>query len=461
MKAEDAEKARQLWKFDENDPAQHMMKVMFGCGIFAGFRGSTEHANFNIAQVTRGIYPDKYEDRDLAGVPYVAISNFQDKTNKLSIHKSYLRDTSHILRFPVLAENKADFGGALVRLVGKMSPGQTRIYCFPASDQAKSGFQRAGYPTASFYADKPLGYKSISKYMKEGAKILGLPTDFRPHSLRSAYITCLANDPSVSTKEVMIAGRHSSTSASAGYMRPDGISEGNRLRALGCAPDKKASQKVEEKVESSPLVEVKKEEVKTEENTTAGLKTTGLEDPLPVPYGDDEYNVGLSQEEWSMLELEDALPSSDSDDSSWFEPIELKGRKNSLEEDYVEVPSMTQVGIEELKDDLAELKEMMEEKPKKKKSQNQIIIGQLKEQVNTLKRKLEAREADELYKESLEVAAEKELEAMTERFMRERSRRKEVEKENKEYEQFYESRFPRSGPKRKLPKFGGMKKRGI
>ena len=427
-----------------------MTKVMFGCGIFAGFRGSTEHANFNIGMVTTGTYPEKYEDQDLAGLPYVSISNFQDKTNKLSVHTSYLRDTQHVLRFPVLADNSADFGGALVRLVGKMAPGQTRMYCFPASEAARDSFKRSGFPTASFFAERPCGYKSISKYMKDGAKKLGLECagNFRPHSLRSAYITMLANDSSVSMREVMEAGRHSSVSASAGYMRSDGISEGNRLRAIGCAPPKKARKNsdVDENENAAtmpPVMPMKSEDVV--EKKEAGLKTTGLFDPFPFEQPDLSQSQGLSQTDWSLVDLEDALPSSD-DDSSWFEEIELKGRQ-SIKDDYVEVPSMTQVGIEELKGELAELKTMMEPKPKK--SENQIVIGQLKDEVNNLKRKLRQREDDELYKDSMESAAEKDLEAMTEKYKVERSRRKQLEKENAEYEEFCSTRFPRDGPKRK------------
>jgi hypothetical protein len=36
--AEDAEKI-DLSKFNEDDPNQHMMKVMFGCGVYCMFRG--------------------------------------------------------------------------------------------------------------------------------------------------------------------------------------------------------------------------------------------------------------------------------------------------------------------------------------------------------------------------------------------------------------------------------------
>ena len=169
--------------------------------------------------VHKGTYPTNFEDPQLAGKPYVAITNFQDKSNKLSVHNSYLRDTSDVMRFLVDYEDPANFGSSLLRLIAKHSPGQVRMYCSVASTSRRATLARSGHPNAFFIPNKPMGYKKIGNLIKKlGQKVLGLPPTFRPHSLRSAMITMLANDPSVSTKETMKAARHSSVSATNAYI---------------------------------------------------------------------------------------------------------------------------------------------------------------------------------------------------------------------------------------------------
>ena len=259
--ANNVDKAKQLHKFNEDDPIQHMLKVMFGCGLYAGFRGSTEHAYFTTEMVSQGHYPQNFEDKTLAGKPFVAISNFQDKSNKLSVHNSYLRDTANILRFKVNFECPNDFGASLVRLMDKHSPGQKRMYCFLASEAKKATFCRSGFPNACFFPDRPIGYKTLLNYIKTVAVvILGLPVSFCPHSLRSACITMLANDPAVSNKETMRVARHSAQSTTTAYMRADGISEGNRLRAFGLVTTPSSPVAKKQKVEEELPMEFKKEE---------------------------------------------------------------------------------------------------------------------------------------------------------------------------------------------------------
>ncbi len=101
LSSAEVEKVKELSKFNEDDPIQHMVKVMFGCGLYAGFRGNAEHTHFNMSMLHFGEYPKNHADPMLAGRKYVSISNFEDKTNKISVHNSYLRDTSDVLRFPI------------------------------------------------------------------------------------------------------------------------------------------------------------------------------------------------------------------------------------------------------------------------------------------------------------------------------------------------------------------------
>ena len=124
--------------------------------------------------------------------------------------------------------------------------------------------------------------------------------------------------------------------------------------------------------------------------------------------------------------------------------IVLKGRKKEAE-----VPSMTQVGIEELQDDIDDLKAMM---TPPKKSENQKTIALLSAEVRRLKRKLELRDKEWLYQDSLASAIEDEKEDLKYKYEMERKMCERVKRENAEYEQFLESRFPLSRPRRVFPR---------
>ena len=70
LSAIDVEKIK-LELFDEVDDRQHQMKLLFGCGLYPAFHGSSEHTNFCKQQILFGTYPDTYENPVLAGKPFV------------------------------------------------------------------------------------------------------------------------------------------------------------------------------------------------------------------------------------------------------------------------------------------------------------------------------------------------------------------------------------------------------
>ena len=107
------------------------------------------------------------------------------------------------------------------------------MYCQPASTQYILTLRREGHSNATFYAKKPLGSKSIAKFFKESAVILSLGPDFKPYYPCGACIAALANYSYVSLAATILVACHTSA-ASKGYQQVDGISEGNRLCALGC-----------------------------------------------------------------------------------------------------------------------------------------------------------------------------------------------------------------------------------
>ena len=211
----------------------------------------------------------------------------------------------------------------------------------------------------------------IRSLMQDGARILGLPVTFKPHSLRALCITRLANDSSVSLAETMSVARHSSVSASKTYQTLDGHSEHNRLRALGVPVEKLAITKEA----SLPLPEDSK--------SFQGA-------PPEVCYSD---MPGLIKRKNN--DIEDLGSSSESDSETSINIGSHHLRNNDV--------SLTQVGIENLKEDIGDLKEMLVEKPppKPRLSENQRQILELSNVVKGLKKELIEKNHDRLYYESL------------------------------------------------------------
>jgi hypothetical protein len=232
LSAADAEQIN-LSLFDEDDPHQHMTKIIYGLGKEFMLRGN-EYASLLVSQVIFGNYPRSFEYQALAGHPYVALDNLLDKTCKVTVHNNYARQTSDILRIPIIEDDLSNLGASIKRLMPKLAPGQKRLFCKVASpDYIKSTYRRHGDLTSMFYPNCPLGHNKIKELIYQGAEMLGLPRNFRPHALRAVGVTKLANDSAISTAEVCRAARHSTASASKMYQTTDGRSEANRLKALG------------------------------------------------------------------------------------------------------------------------------------------------------------------------------------------------------------------------------------
>ena len=66
-----------LAMFDENDPEQHLMKVLFGCGAMFGFRGSAEHTYLELGHIRKGVFPAGHP---WEGKTYYGFGGFQSKT---------------------------------------------------------------------------------------------------------------------------------------------------------------------------------------------------------------------------------------------------------------------------------------------------------------------------------------------------------------------------------------------
>ena len=204
--------------FDESDPRQHQMKILFGCGAKLGFCGSGEHTYLELMHIRKGVFE---EGHPLAGRTYYGFGGFKHKTKKLTLSNCYMNNgDDDLLRVPVIPGNPLCLGSSIERMIAKFTPGQTRFYCkVMTPKQKKSYVADGGDPQHEFQPHVCLGKTKIKELFEDGAKILGLdkPEDFYPHSLRAMFITDLANDPNVSNKELLSSACHASISSSIAY----------------------------------------------------------------------------------------------------------------------------------------------------------------------------------------------------------------------------------------------------
>ena len=104
------------------------MKILFGCGLYFGFRGRSEHQDLEKEHIGTGTFQ---KDHAYGGLPYVSVRVMNDKTNRITLHNSYLRDTGKLMRIPVLDDNPTSscFGGSLLRYLKKMNNDQRFVHC--------------------------------------------------------------------------------------------------------------------------------------------------------------------------------------------------------------------------------------------------------------------------------------------------------------------------------------------
>lgn len=434
------------------------MKIAFGCGRDLAFRGNAEHTFLTKEQIVVGVYPDDHPDPMLRGQWFVGFKhmNNADKTHKLSVHNSYVRETE-MMRLPVNFDDDDNTGAAIVRYLEKMSPGQERLYCQVASDAHRKELTRQGYPNAVFYASKPLGVNSMRKLMKDAAQILGLPADFKSHSLRHMCITKMANDPGVSLAETMLVARHSSAAASRNYQAIDGVSEGNRVRALGIKVPPVAPARDLMMASSKNLASYNKpgtpmchEKVPVATKVDTSGKYAVFEGELS-PEACEMIETVHSEVEAKVEEVYKYDVEEEEVASAASTPVVLKGKK---------LPNMTQLAMEDLKLEMEELKSALEEEGNKKPralSENQLKIKRMreevkelrealynldkdrdsdKEEIDSLKKQLRERESDDdLYYESLEHDFDMDKRNLETELFEEKKSRRAIEQEKRVMEQ--------------------------
>ena len=173
--------------------------------------------------------------------------------------------------------------------------------------------------------------------------------------------------------------RHSSVAASRTYQRTDGISEGNRLRALGILGDNVPSKDISDKAVSRSTSPAQQVIVELDQ------------DGIPVPA--------------------DSVPLPD------FSPRPFP---------------LTQVGIEDLRSEISEVQHMMSAPPQKP-STNQQAIMELRNVVKSLKKQLENRNNDILDFRSMDHDNDVELQKLREELREMRRDNYKLKRENDEF----------------------------
>ena len=127
--------------FDERDIWDHQMKIQLIYGGLTGFRGSREHALFELPHVKRDVYEP---DHPLAGQEYWGLQPRQYKNHQMTTANPILEEYTHG-RIPCGDINDpASPGGCIGRYMEKISPGQERIYCYEATKSEKNRFPQVG-----------------------------------------------------------------------------------------------------------------------------------------------------------------------------------------------------------------------------------------------------------------------------------------------------------------------------
>ena len=182
-----------------------------------------EFANFDVGTFESG--------HPFQGQEFYGIQSFQDKTNKLTTTNTVILRTTG-MRIPKGDVNDPkSIGGCITRYLGKWSPGQTRLYCKPATASQKIHWTSIGYPKAAFSANQPIGVNTIRKMMKDAAVKLGFSAT--GHAFRRLFVTTIVNTPGVSTEEALASSRHNSVAAQRAYMVRGKASEAAKLAGMG------------------------------------------------------------------------------------------------------------------------------------------------------------------------------------------------------------------------------------
>ena len=80
-------------KFNENDPCQHQMKMLFRMGIYVGLHGNAEHTNLEIWNIMHRVF---LHGHPYVGYEYFGFNGLVDAIHNLSVHTNHVQDSKTI-----------------------------------------------------------------------------------------------------------------------------------------------------------------------------------------------------------------------------------------------------------------------------------------------------------------------------------------------------------------------------
>jgi len=111
---------RAVTTLDRNDPKQLIMLILIFNGLYFGLRGQ-DHANLQVKHLAHGNFEEGHEYGEYK---WVGLTNFDDKSHKLSVHQSYLRDHAHTMRLPIITDHPTSPGTIYWDYIkNRLSPG--------------------------------------------------------------------------------------------------------------------------------------------------------------------------------------------------------------------------------------------------------------------------------------------------------------------------------------------------
>ena len=221
-----------LSKFNKSDIFQLQEKVLIIMGVYFGLCGDQEHCQLKSTHFSTGMYPTNHPM--FPGLKYTALTVIpKEKKRQLSLNNAFVcKSDKELGRFPHFpGQPKIDVGGALYRYLQAL-PENTPEFKGACDQFYRSIEVNKVTNLPYFHCNLYLGKNYIRLQVQSAYDHLGINKGTWNHAMRSAFITRLTNDPSVSLKEVMRAAYHTSATASAIYMKHGNESESNRVSAL-------------------------------------------------------------------------------------------------------------------------------------------------------------------------------------------------------------------------------------
>ena len=114
--------------FDESDPQEHQMKLLYGCGCNFGLRGNDEHTSLEVWNIVHGYFDSLHP---CVGYEYYWMDSLPGKRHKLDVNNDQVWGNLDYMRLPVLYNNpwSGCLAGSIERFLPKLRPEKIQIFC--------------------------------------------------------------------------------------------------------------------------------------------------------------------------------------------------------------------------------------------------------------------------------------------------------------------------------------------